>query len=131
MKREKRNKIRARLGDLFKTMKRRRTPEDRYNLNICKQDKILEDFAKHEMEWANDLIMWYKVKNIDMPDDVYRACAFFINREFRSKPNSLTLLYEVYLRCLNELPQVTKENAFDILRFQFKFYSKALEVGGY
>jgi hypothetical protein len=30
-----------------------------------------------------------------------------------------------------ELPQVTKENAFDILCFQFKMYAKVLKAGGF
>jgi len=110
---------------------RRRTPEDRYKLNISKQQKTLEEFALHELEWANDLMLWYKIKNRDMPDDEYRACAFFQNKEYTKKAGSLTLLYEVYLRCIAELPKVTRENAFDLLRFQFKLYAKTLEKGGY
>jgi hypothetical protein len=110
---------------------RRRTPEDRYNLNIRKQQKKLEEFAAHEIEWANDLLLWYKVKKLEIPEDEYRACAFFINKEYRNKAGSLTLLYEVYLRCLKELPQVNRENAFDLLRFQYKFYAKALARGGF
>jgi len=66
-----------------------------------------------------------------MPDDEYRACAFFQNKEYLRKPGSLTLLYEMNLRCMRELPQVTKENAFDLLRFQFKTYAKTLEKGGF
>ena len=110
---------------------RRRTPEDKYNYKIQKQDKILEDFLEHELEWSNDLMLWYKVKNLDMPDDEYRACAYFQNKEYKNKAESLTLLYEVYLRCIDELPKVTRENAFDVLRYQFKLYAKTLERGGY
>ena len=110
---------------------RRRTPEERYQYNIRKQEKILEDFANHEIEWAGDLMYWYRLKKIDMPDDEYRACAFFQNKEYLHKPGSLTLLYEMYLRFRKELPQVTKENAFDILCFQFKMYAKVLQTGGY
>ena len=75
--------------------------------------------------------MWYRLKKEEMPDDEYRACAFFQNKEYLRKPGSLTLLYEMYLCFSRELPQVTKENAFDILRFQFKMYAKTLEKGGY
>jgi len=110
---------------------RRRTPEERYKYNIRKQQKKLEDFADHEIEWANDLMLWYRLKKEDMPDDEYRACAFFINKEFSRKPGSLTLLYEMHNRCHRELPEVTKENAFDLLTFQFKMYAKVLEKGGY
>ena len=110
---------------------RRRTPEERYKDNIRKQQKTLEEFASHEIEWASDLMLWYRLKKQEMPTDEYRACAFFQNKEYLRKPGSLTLLYEMYLRCHRELPQVTKENAFDLLRFQFKMYAKTLEKGGY
>jgi len=110
---------------------RRRTPEERYKDNIRKQQRTLEEYAAHEIEWAGDLMLWYRLKKEEMPDDEYRACAFFQNKEYLRKPGSLTLLYEMYLRCHRELPQVTKENAFDILRFQFKMYAKTLEKGGY
>jgi hypothetical protein len=110
---------------------KRFTPEERYQYAIRKQQKTLEEFAAHEIEWAGDLMLWYRTKKLDMPDDEYRACAFFQNKEYRNKPGSLTLLYEMYLRCLRELPQVTRENAFDLLRFQFKMYAKTLEKGGF
>ena len=110
---------------------RRRTPEERYNYNVRKQQKILEEFAAHEIEWAGDLMLWYRLKKLDMPTDEYRACAFFINKEFQKKPGSLTLLYEVYLRCIAELPETTKENAFDLLRFRYLMYAKTLKAGGY
>ncbi|MDR0288000.1 MAG: hypothetical protein LBI03_09905 [Clostridiales bacterium] len=109
---------------------KRGTPEQRYQYNIRKQQNTLEEFAAHEIEWAEDLIKWYRYKKLDMPDDEYRACAFFINREFQNKPGSLTLVYEMYLRCNNELPSVTKENAFDILCFRFSMYAKVLKTGG-
>jgi hypothetical protein len=110
---------------------RRRTPEERYKYNVRKQQKTLEEFAEHEFEWAGDLLRWYRIKKLEIPDDEYRACAFFLNREYLLKPGSLTLLYEMNLRCYRELPQVTKENAFDILCFQFKMYAKVLSTGGY
>lgn len=111
--------------------RRRRTPEDRYKYTVRKQQKTIEEFAAHEIEWAGDLLRWYGLRNDDIPDDVYRACAFFINSEFTRKPGSLTLLYEMYLRCHSEFPKVTKENAFDLLSYQFKMYAKTLEKGGY
>ena len=111
--------------------RKRLTPEEKYKLAVRKQQKIIEEFAEHEIEWADHLMLWYRLKKQDMPDDEYRACAFFINKEFQNKPGSLTLLYEVYLRCRYELPDATKENAFDLLTFQFKMYAKALEKGCY
>jgi hypothetical protein len=110
---------------------KRRTPEDKYKYALRKQQKILDEFAEYEYEWAGDLMLWYRVKKLDMPDDEYRACAFFRNREYRNKPGSLTLLYQMYVRCNKELPQVSRENAFDILRFKYKMYAKTLEKGGF
>jgi hypothetical protein len=66
-----------------------------------------------------------------MPVDEYRGCSFFLNKEFQKKPKSLTLLYELFLQCFDELPEITRENAFDILRFRFRMYAQALEKGGY
>jgi hypothetical protein len=106
---------------------KRFTPEERYQYNIRKQQKTLEEFAEHEFEGAGDLMYWYRLKKIEIPDDEYRACAFFQNREYLRKPGAVTLLYEMYLRFHKELPQVTKENAFDILCFHFKMYAKVLE----
>jgi hypothetical protein len=110
---------------------KRFTPEERYKYNNRKQQKILEEFAEHEIEWAEHLLTWYKLKKVDMPDVEYRACAFFMNREYRNKPGSLTLLYQMYMRCGNELPSVTRENAFDILCFRFKMYAEVLKTGGF
>jgi hypothetical protein len=110
---------------------RRRTPEERYKDNIRKQQRTLEEFAEYEYEWSGDLMLWYRIRKEEMPYDEYRACAFFQNREYRNKPGSLTLLYQMYVRCNKELPAVTKENAFDILRFKYKMFAKVLETGGY
>jgi hypothetical protein len=110
---------------------KRRTPEERYKDNTRKQQRKLEEFAAQEIDWAGDLMLWYRLKKLDMPDDEYRACAFFKNKEYLRKPGSLTLLYEMNLRCHRELPKVTRENAFDLLRFRFKMYAKTIEKGGY
>jgi hypothetical protein len=110
---------------------KRRTAEERYKENIRKQQQILEEFAAHEIEWADDLLLWYRIKKLDMPDEEYRAVTFFKNREYLKKPGSLTLLYEMYLRYCRELPAYTKETAFDLLAFRFKMYAEVLKTGGY
>jgi hypothetical protein len=110
---------------------KRRTIEEKYKEKIRRQQKILDEFVAHEIEWANDLIRWYKAKKIEIPFDEYRACAFFINKEYTRKPGSLTLLYEMSERCFRELPQATRENAFDLLCFQFKMYANVLNKGGF
>ena len=93
---------------------KRRTPEEKYKDNIRKQQKTLEEFAAHEIDFADDLMLWYSILKQEMPEDEYRACAFFKNKEFLRKPGSLTLLYQTYMRCFDELPGVTRENAFDL-----------------
>jgi hypothetical protein len=110
---------------------RRLTPEEKYKKSLLKQQKILYEFANSEIEWSEDLMLWYKHKKEEMPDDVYRACAFFQNKEYLHKPGSLTLLYKTCLQCSNELPAVTKELAFDLLSFRYKTYSQVLKTGGY
>ena len=110
---------------------RRRTPEERYKDSLKKQQKILEEFISHETEWAEDLMYWYRINKLEMPDDEYRACAFFLNKEFQHKPGSLTLLFAMNERCQNELPPVTKETAFDLLGFRFKMYAATLKTEGY
>jgi hypothetical protein len=110
---------------------RSRDPETRYKENVRKQQQTLEEFAAHEIEWADDLLLWYQVKKRDMPDDEYRAAAFFKNREYLHKPGSLTLLYEMYRRCIRELPEATRETAFDLLAYRFHAYAVTLEKGGF
>jgi hypothetical protein len=112
-------------------MARRRTPEERYNENIRKQRRILEEFATRETEWADDLLLWYRIKRLEIPDDEYRAAAFFKNKEYLMKPGSLTLVYETCLRCTRELPEYTREIAFELLAYRFKMYAKVLQSGGY
>ena len=112
-------------------MRRRRTAEERYQDSIRKQQRVLEDFVAHEIEFADDLLFWYRCKKLDMPDDVYRAFVFFKNQEYLVKPGSLSLLYQTYVRCSNELPNATRENAFDLLCFRFKMYTFTLDKGGY
>jgi hypothetical protein len=108
-----------------------RDPETRYRENLRKQQAILEEFAAHEIEWADTLLLWYRMKKLDMPGDEYRAAAFFKNREYLLKPGSLTLLYEMYRRCIRELPESTRETAFDLLAYRYHVYAVTLEKGGY
>jgi hypothetical protein len=113
-------------------MKRRsRDPETRYWETLRRAQKTLEEFAEHEIEWANDLLLWYRVKKMEMPDDEYRGAVYFLNREFGGKPGSLSLLYSLYEQHEKESPAVTKENAFSIVAYRYKLYGMALEKGGY
>jgi hypothetical protein len=111
-------------------MAKRKSPEERYREKVRKQQKILEEYAAHEIEWADDLLLWYRLKKREIPDDQYRAVAFFKNREYLRKPGSLTLAYEMYQRCSRELPEYKKEIAFDLLAFRFKMYAEVFKAGG-
>jgi hypothetical protein len=112
-------------------MRYSRDPKVRYKETVRKQQKTLEEFAAHEIEWADDLLLWYQARKEEIPDDQYRSVAFFKNHEYLMKPGSLTLLYEIYLRCIRELPKPTKEIAFDLLAYRYKVYAAALTKGGY
>ena len=112
-------------------MAKRKTAEERYQLNLNQQKRKIDDFIAHETEWANDLLTWYRHKKIDMPFDEYRGCAYFINKEYLNKTGSITLLYHAHLACNKELPAVTKENAFDVVRYKYKTYAHVLSKGGY
>lgn len=110
---------------------RRRTPEERYKDLIRTQRRTLEDFLEQEIDWANSLLMLYRCKKQEIPDDEYRVCAFFLNKEFVRKPGSLALLYGTFMSCQDELPKVTKENAFDVLAYRYRVYAQALRTGGF
>jgi len=110
---------------------RHRTQEERYLYNVRKQQATLEEFASQEIEWADDLMLWYSIRKEEMPDDQYRAVAYFKNNEYLRKPGSLTLLYEVFLQCIKELPEPTKETAFHLMAYRYKAYAMALKKGGF
>jgi hypothetical protein len=110
---------------------KKRDPAARYHENLRHEQKTLEDYAAHEIEWADDLLLWYRAKHLEIPDDQYRAVVFFRNREYLARPGSLTLLYEMYQRLATELPEPDKETAFDWLAYRYKVYALALEKGGY
>ena len=112
-------------------MRRRRDPQARYNEIIRKQQWALEDFVAQELEWADHLLMYYRVTKKDMPDNEYRACAFFKNKEYLNKPGALSLLYTMYKRCIDELPSPTKENCVDLLAFRYRMYAKVLMNWGF
>jgi len=112
-------------------MRKRPTPEERYKLSLQKQQKILDNYAKHESDFAEDLILWYQLRKEEMPEDEYRAVAYFINKEYERKTGSLTMLYKLYNSMIGELPAVTKELAFDLLAFRYAKYGNALINGGY
>jgi hypothetical protein len=65
---------------------KRSTPEIKYLEKTSKQRGELEEFVRHETEWAEDLFLWYRARKEEIPDDEYRGAAFFTNREYLKKP---------------------------------------------
>jgi hypothetical protein len=110
---------------------KRITPEERYRHNLRKQENTLKEFAANEMLWAEYLLQWYKIRKEEIPDDQYRACLYFLNKEYLDKPGSLTRLYLLHNRLMLELPKPTKELAFDLLAFRFRKYCAVLTEGGF
>jgi hypothetical protein len=110
---------------------RRETAEERYKERLRKQQHLLEEFAAREIEWAGDLLRWYRIRGREIPDEVYRAASFLMNREYLRKPGALTLLFSLHGRLMEELPEPTKELAFDLVAYRFKVYAEVLKTGGY
>jgi hypothetical protein len=110
---------------------KRLSPEQRYLYSLRKQREALEAFADDEEVNSGTLMALYKRKRRDMPDDVYRACAFFINREYLFKRGSLTLLYQAKEKLQKEIKIITKENAVDILCYRYQAYAAVLREGGF
>ncbi|GHT52225.1 hypothetical protein FACS1894106_0490 [Spirochaetia bacterium] len=110
---------------------RSRDPGTRYYELMRHERRTLEEFAAHEIEWADTLLTYYRIRKQEIPDDEYRAVVYFRNREFLRKPGSLTLLYQMFRRMMAELPEPTKETAFDLLGYRFMVYARTLQEGGY
>jgi hypothetical protein len=95
------------------------------------EQKILEEYAADELKCAEDLLCLYQLYKIEIPDDEYRAVAFFKNREWLLKPGALNELYATSRQLFRELPAPTKEQAFDYVSYRYKVYGRMLEQGGY
>jgi hypothetical protein len=105
--------------------------EERWLYHTRKERKILEDFVREEKLMAMTVFDIYRQKHVEMPDDVYRGIAFFINEEWLKKPGSLCLLYETKQHILADMPAVEKETALDQTCYFFKVYCAALTKGGF
>jgi hypothetical protein len=104
---------------------------ERYNYRLRKQTDVLEDFLSFQKDIAEMLVTHYKQANTEMPDDIYRAAAYFINDEFNQKSGSLVLLLQTNERLNEELPRVTKETFVMQHCYRFQVFAAALQEGGY
>jgi hypothetical protein len=109
---------------------KRLSPEEKYLYSLKKQREALEAFAADEEANSELLLLYYKRKGRDMPDDIYRACAFFINGEYRRKSGSLFLLYQTKEKLQKNFVEITKENAADVLCYRYQMYAAMLREGG-
>jgi hypothetical protein len=112
---------------------RRKNWEAEYFERTRKQTEELRRFAQDEELNAGFLIDYYRRKERDMPDDIYRACAFFINKEYlyKNKSGALSLLCQTEDKRKKESPAVTKENYIDILCYKYQLFAAMLRQGGF
>ncbi|GHV78131.1 hypothetical protein AGMMS49942_29520 [Spirochaetia bacterium] len=110
---------------------RSKDPKVRYDDLVRHQRKKLQEYAAREIVYADDLLQWYKIKKREIPDDEYRAVAFWKNREWVRKPGALNMLYDLYVRVVHELPEPIPEIAFDCLAYRFRVYAVGLRQGGF
>jgi hypothetical protein len=110
---------------------RKRNYELVYYERLKNQREALERFADDTADEAEALAGVYRRRKKDMPDDEYRSCAFFMNREYRNKNGSLFLLYRTKEKLKTELPSATDAAALDRIRYQFRVFTQMLAEGKY
>jgi hypothetical protein len=98
---------------------------------VKKERALLKEFIAKSKEDADDLLYIYRHDKTAIPDDEYRAVAFFLNDEYADKPGALSSLYDISERLATELPPVTLETVFEHMRFRFIVFNKILQEGGY
>jgi hypothetical protein len=104
---------------------------EKYLFKTRKERTVLSEFLNEETEMAYTVLNLFKDKHFEMPDDVYRGLAYFINEEWKQKGGSLCLLYETKKHIQKEMPPVTKETALDQVCYFFKMYCAVLTKEGY
>jgi hypothetical protein len=110
---------------------KRLTAEEKYNYSIRLQKKQAEEFIENEELETSYLFSKFKKSGIDMPLEIYRACCFFSNKEYKMKFGSIALLVQTKEDLEKEMPPITKENLIEQICYKYKMYSKMLESGGF
>jgi hypothetical protein len=108
-------------------MAKRKSRVDKYLAKIELEKDKLKCFANDEELNADMLLYRYKLDGRDVPDDIYRACAFFINGEYNTKSGILPVLYQTRESLRSNLPKVIKENAIDQLCYRLQVYNRLIE----
>jgi hypothetical protein len=105
--------------------------EERFLFGMRNVQRALDEFAGRQREHAEYLMAFYRRRKLDMPFDVYRAAAFFLNREYLNKSGSLYLLYQADERLQKELPPPSIENIVERVAYIFAVFGRTLEEAGY
>jgi hypothetical protein len=92
---------------------------------------LLEQYANDKKLFAESLLDIYRMSGREVPDDIYRACIFFMNSEYMGKPGSLWLLYRASERFQKENVSTPKERCLDKLCYEFQLLAETLEQGGF
>jgi hypothetical protein len=112
-------------------MRKRAGAKEKFLYGMRNVQKTLDEFEENQRADADNLLYIYKYNKQDMPLDVYRSVAFFMNREYKNKSGSLYLLYQANERLRKEMPKATKENIVEHIAYRFKVYTQVLEEAGY
>jgi hypothetical protein len=104
----------------------RKTPEERYAYAMRHETADLENFVSDASLFAEVLVQHYKQSGGEISEAEYRAAAFFINGEYKTKPDALVLLYNAHSKLLRELPASTKETVWKLQAYTFKVYGELL-----
>jgi hypothetical protein len=112
-------------------MRKRISDEARYLYRVRLEQQEITEFIENEELETNYLVSKYKRIGVDMPFEIYRTCAFFLNKEYKMKLGSLSLLMQTNENLKMEMPETTKENCIEQIYYKYKMYSKVLEQGDY
>jgi hypothetical protein len=107
------------------------TSERRYIAQLEKAGAEVLAFLEREKDNAQCLINLDRLCKRDMDDEVYRSAAYFVNREWKRKKDSIPTIINAFERLAEELPPATKETAIEQIRYRFRVYTQLLQQGGW
>jgi hypothetical protein len=99
---------------------------ERYLRALEKQEALLDGCVEDERLMADMLLLRYQGQGRDVPEDIYRAVAFFLNEEFKRWPELKITLYELRGKIMKTIKIENKERAVDALCYRYQVYGRAL-----
>jgi hypothetical protein len=91
-----------------------------------KQQAMLDEFVEDEKLMADALLVRYQCQDRDVPEDIYRAIAFFLNEEYKSWLELEITLYELRNKIMRTVKLENKEQAMDALCYRYQVYGRAI-----